>query len=417
VAGEAGARGGRVHVRMGARPTDEAHRASSPLELLFDLTFVVAVASITAELAHGIADGHAPDALTAFLQVFFAIWWAWMNFTWFASSYDTDDVPYRILTMVQMAGVLVLAAGVPTAFSTYDYRAITYGYLVMRIGLVAQWLRAALEDAGGRRTALRYAAGISILQVGWLTRLVLAETGVLPEASLTPVFVVLAALELAVPRWAERTRPTGWHPHHIAERYGLFAVILLGESVLAASTGMDAALESGAGVTGSLVTIAAAGLILLFALWWLYFLEPAGEGLARRRQWSFVWGYGHYGIFAALAAIGAGLEVAVEHTGHHLDVSVIGVGYAVAIPVCVFLVLLWAVHAPIVRRPVIPPALTLGAAVALALVPLAAEAIGLVLVVATIAGICAGLVATTILSRPYGPASSMTTGHGAPGGG
>jgi low temperature requirement protein LtrA len=246
---------------------------------------------------------------------------------------------------------------------------------------------------------------------------VLAETGVLPGASLTPVFVVLVALELAVPRWAERVRPTSWHPHHIAERYGLFTIILLGESVFAASTGLDTALESGSGVTGALVTIAVAGLILLFALWWLYFLEPAGEGLAGRRRRAFGWGYGHYGIFAALAAIGAGLEVAVEHTGHHLDVSVIGVGYAVAIPVCVFLVLLWAVHAPIVRRPVIPPVLSLGAAGAVVLVPLAAEALGLAVVVATIAGICAVLVATTILTRPYGAASPMTTGHGAPAGG
>jgi low temperature requirement protein LtrA len=273
---------------------------------------------------------------------------------------------------------------------------------VMRMGLVAQWLRAARENAPGRRTALRYAAGISILQVGWLARLVLAETAVLPEASLTPVFVVLAVLELAVPRWAESVRPTSWHPHHIAERYGLFTIILLGESVLAASTGLHAALESGAGVTGSLVTIAVAGLVLLFALWWLYFLEPAGEGLARRRQWSFVWGYGHYGLFAALAAVGAGLEVAVEQTGHHLEASVIGVGYAVAIPVCVFLVLLWGVHAPIVRRPVIPPVLILGAAGAVAFVPLAVEAVGLGVVVAAIAGICALLVATTILSRADG---------------
>src|SRR5919112_835839 len=132
---------------MTERAIDEPHRAASPLELLFDLTFVVAVASITVQLAHGIAEGHAIGQVTPFLQVFFAIWWAWMNFTWFASSYDTDDVPYRLLTMLQM---------------------------------------------------------------GWLLRLVLAGTGVLPEGSLLPVFIGLAALELAVPRWAERTRPTSW---------------------------------------------------------------------------------------------------------------------------------------------------------------------------------------------------------------
>src|SRR3954447_12718677 len=100
---------------MTARPIDERTRVSSQLELLFDLTFVVAVAAVTEQFAHTIADGHAGAGVLPFLQVFFAIWWAWMNFTWFASSYDTDDVTYRILTMVQMAGVLIIAAGVTAA--------------------------------------------------------------------------------------------------------------------------------------------------------------------------------------------------------------------------------------------------------------------------------------------------------------
>jgi low temperature requirement protein LtrA len=396
---------------MVERATDEPHRASSPLELLFDLTFVVAIASITAQLAHGIAAGHALADLAPFLQVFFAIWWAWMNFTWFASSYDTDDVPYRLMTMVQMAGVLVLAAGVSVAFEDADYRTITIGYLIMRVGLVAQWLRAGREDPAGRRTALRYASGITVLQLGWFGRLLLAETGALSETWLLPVFVVLVVLEVAVPRWAERIRPTSWHPHHIAERYGLFAIILLGESVLAASTGVQAALAAGATVGASFVTTASGGLVLLFALWWLYFLEPAGKGLARRRNRSFAWGYGHYGIFAALAAVGAGLEVAVEDAGHHLAVSEIGAGYAVAIPVSVVLVLLWAVHAPIVQEPVIRPVLILGAAGVVLLLPLAGALVGLALVVAGIAVACALLTATTILSRAGGRAPAEIVQH------
>jgi low temperature requirement protein LtrA len=120
-----------IRVRMRARPIDEPHRVSSPLELLFDLTFVVAVAAVTTQLAHSIADGHGLAGLVPFLQVFFAVWWAWMNFTWFASSYDTDDVAYRLLTMVQMAGVLILAAGVPAAADHSDYRAVTLGYFIM----------------------------------------------------------------------------------------------------------------------------------------------------------------------------------------------------------------------------------------------------------------------------------------------
>lgn len=92
-------------------------RTATPLELLFDLTFVVAVALLASQLAQSIAKDHAAKGLLGYLMVFFAIW-AWMNVTWFASAtYGTDDVAYRLLlTMVQMRRVLVLAAGVPAAF-------------------------------------------------------------------------------------------------------------------------------------------------------------------------------------------------------------------------------------------------------------------------------------------------------------
>jgi len=391
--------GSRIRVRMRARAIDEPHRASSQLELLFDLTFVVGIAAVTAQFAHSIADGHALDGLAPFLQVFFAIWWAWMNFTWFASSYDTDDVPYRLLTMVQMAGVLVLAAGVPAAADHGDYIGVTSGYLIMRIGLVAQWLRVAAEEPPDRRTALRYGGGISALQVGWFLLLFLVDQGVLSSSGQRLFFVALAILELTVPWWAERTRATNWHPHHIAERYGLFTIILLGESVLAATAGAQRALEDSE-VTWSLIVISAAGLVLLFALWWLYFLQPAGAGLAERRDRSYVWGYGHYGIFASLAALGAGLEVAVEQTGHHLEASPTAVSYAIAIPTGVFLMLVWAVHAPLVETPTIPAAASFAGVFIILLLPLATPSFGVPGTTAATAAVCALLVAVTIGSVP-----------------
>ncbi|QFY13406.1 low temperature requirement protein A [Nonomuraea phyllanthi] len=378
---------------MSARPIDEPNRVSSQLELLFDLTFVVAVAAVTARLAHEIMEGHALAGIVPFLQVFFAIWWAWMNFTWFASSYDTDDVAYRLLTMVQMAGVLVLAAGVPAASEHADFTFVTLGYVIMRIGLVGQWLRAGAEDPARRRTALRYAGGISVLTVGWLYHSMLA-----PASAELPLFVLLAALELAVPLWAERTEPTTWHPHHIAERYGLFTIILLGESVLAASRGVAAALGS-TEVSSTFVLIAVSGLVVLFALWWLYFLVEAGDGLSDRRNRSYRWGYGHYGIFAALAALGGGLEVAVEQSGHGVTVGTLTVGYTVAIPVAVFLMLLWMVHARVVAESAIHPVLLSATAAAVLALPFAAPWIGVHGVVAAIAVSCVLLVAVTIAAN------------------
>src|SRR4029077_11110655 len=84
---------------MRPRYPREPHRVASPLELLFDLCFVVAVAQASAHLHHGLTEAHFTQAIVGYLLVFFPIWWAWMNFTWFASAYDTDDVPYRLAVL------------------------------------------------------------------------------------------------------------------------------------------------------------------------------------------------------------------------------------------------------------------------------------------------------------------------------
>ncbi|MDR1187170.1 MAG: low temperature requirement protein A [Bifidobacteriaceae bacterium] len=326
---------------MRPRPIHEAGRTSTPLELLFDLVFVVAVGSAVKQLAEGVAAGSAARSLISFAMVFFAIWWAWMNFTWFASSYDVDDGPYRLMVMLQMVGVLILAAGLVQAFRDLDWTAGTVGYVVMRAAQIGQWLRAGRSDPERGRTARRYAIGIALVQVGWLARLALP-----PHLGWTVAsFAVLAAAELAVPAWAERAERTCWHPHHIAERYGLFTLILLGELVAVAVAGVQVELDS-TGLTAGLTGVSAASLVLLFALWWLYFISPMAERLARDRDLAFPWGYGHASIFVALAALGAGLDLAVEssHLGD-LPVSAVSVGYLVAGPVALFVAGLWGLGA------------------------------------------------------------------------
>ena len=375
---------------MTARDTAERHRAATPLELLFDLTFVVAISQVAAQLAHATEGGHPLESLLPFLMVFFAIWWAWMNYTWFASAYATDDVLYRVLTFVQIAGVLVIAGGVREAFESGNFAVITVGYLVMRVGLIALWVRAAIEHPEGRATALRYAIGISIVQALWVARLALIDQGTVWT------FIVIALLDLAVPLWAERTGSTNWHPHHIAERYQLFTIILLGESVFAATLAVqDSISESGVGI--ELITIAMLGLVIIFTLWWLYFSEPAGDGLSERRERSFIWGYGHFGIFLALAAIGSGLEVAVVSVGHHIEAGPTMVAYAIAIPIALFLVLLWALHAPIVDEVVVEPAAIAVVAAGILLLPLVAEPLGLIVTLSGIAALLAALLAFALV--------------------
>ena len=105
---------------MTGRDPHESHRVATPLELLYDLTFVVAFSAAGNEAAHYVSDGHWHTALIGFGFAMFAVTWAWIQNTWFASAYDNDDWIYRLLTMVQMIGVLVLALGLPPMFESLD---------------------------------------------------------------------------------------------------------------------------------------------------------------------------------------------------------------------------------------------------------------------------------------------------------
>jgi low temperature requirement protein LtrA len=385
---------------MRGRDPREAHRASTPLELLFDLCFVVAVSQAAAQLHHALSAGDVGSGLLGYAMVFFAIWWAWMNFTWFASAYDTDDVPYRLLTLLQMAGVLVLAGGVPAALTHYNFTVITIGYVIMRIALVGQWLRAATGHPAGRPAALRYVSGVVVVQAGWAGRLWLAGTAGLIG------FVVLVAAELAVPVWAEyRGRTTPWHPGHIADRYGGFIIIVLGEVVLATFTAEQAALSQHGNVIAVLLT-AVGGLVLVFGLWWIYF-TGAEARLASLRT-ALIWGYGHYLGFAAVAALGAGLQVAIDTLGHHSALVGRAAALTVAVPVVLFMAVLAVLHRLARTGAVGHPLLLVTGAVITILAAFSAPLLGLGAAVLVMgAAVAAALAANLIV------ASRRTTGvHG-----
>lgn len=348
------------YVPMRSRHPGESHRAATPLELLFDLCFVVAVAQAAAGLDHGFIENHVGPAILAYLMTFFAIWWAWMNFTWFASAYDTDDVPYRLLVLVQIAGSLVIAAGIPRVFADQDFTVIVIGYVIMRLALVTQWLRAAAADPPHRRTATRYAVGVAMVQVYWVGLLFLPH-----GAWLVPGFVLGAVLELSVPVIAERPAPTTYHPHHIAERYGLFTVIVLGESVTAATLAFQDALST-SGASATIIGMAVAATVTMFCLWWIYFDHETLPEINAARA-AFLWGYGHYLVFAAGAAVGAGLVVAVAYEQHETH----GIGDAVSaalttVPVAIFLLVITALRAHPGRPRIIPVATGIAAVLVLA---------------------------------------------------
>jgi low temperature requirement protein LtrA len=325
---------------MRPRRRDEVHRVATSLELFFDLCFVVAVGQAGHQLALALAEGHLRVALAGYLIAFFAVWWAWVNFSWFASAYDTDDVPYRVTTLVQITGALIMAAGVPRMFANRDFTLGVFGYVVMRLAMVTQWARAARgeTDPAARTMCRRYAVGIALVQVGWVLVLWL-----LPRSALLWVIPFGLIAELAVPALAERQVQSAWHPHHIAERYGLFTLIVLGETVAAATVAVQGALDEHQ-VPGKLIPIAIGGILLCFAAWWIYFAAPIHEHLRDNRQ-AFLWGYGHYLVLGSAAAIGAGLAVAVDQAVGTAHITARAATAAVTVPAALYLGTVWALHA------------------------------------------------------------------------
>ncbi len=324
---------------MRGRDPHQRHRVSSPLELFFDLTFAIAFGVCGTQTAHLFADGHWGAGLAGFVFAMFAIIWAWVGYTWFASAFDNDDWLFRVLTLLQMIGVLILALGLPAVFHSIEAGhglangTVIVGYVVMRVSQASLWLRAA-RAAGPplREGCLTYAIGILIVQVGWVAFYLVHATGL----ALLVGWMVLVAAELAVPVLGERRAGgTPWHSHHIAERYGLLALIALGECLIGTVGTLGAIIAEGWTVDVALVGLAGAG--LAFCLWWVYFSAPSGEVLERRRDRSYWFGFGHAPLFAAIAGIGAGLDVAgLWVAGEAEAISPAAVVLCVAVPVAVF---------------------------------------------------------------------------------
>jgi low temperature requirement protein LtrA len=336
---------------MSGRDPHEPHRVATPLELLFDLTFVIAFGVSASQFAHALVTGHLGAGLAGFLFATFSVSWAWINFSWFASAYDTDDWVYRLTTMLQMVGVLVLALGIPQVYSSIaagehvNNRALVAGYVVMRFAMVIQWLRAAKQDPDRQAACLTYASAITVAQIGWIA-VAIANNSV--EVSFV-LFAVLIGIELAGPLIAEkRMGGTPWHAHHIAERNGLLTIIALGEGVVGTVASLSAVVAD-QGWTTDAVLVAVAGTGLTFGMWWVYFVVPAADLLHAHRERSFGYGYLHIVLFGSIVATGAGLHAAADYIEHRSEMNSVGTVLAVAVPVGVYIVAVFAIYLLLTR--------------------------------------------------------------------
>lgn len=337
---------------MTGRDTNEQHRTATPLELLFDLTFVVAFSIISSQAAHYLEIGDVRTAIVGLAFAMFAATWAWISYTGLASAYDNDDILFRVATLVEMVGVLILALGVPPIFHSIaegehlDNSVAVAGYVIMRLAAIALWLRAARHDHRRRATALAHASSIATAQVFWIALIFLN----LSIGTTLLIATILGIFELTAPRLIDkRFGQTPWHPHHTAERYGLLFIITLGETILGTILAVSAVVqEQDWSIEAALVAFG--GTSLVFGLWWLYYTVPAARLLTRYRNRARTWSYEHILLYTALVAVGAGLHVAAQVISHDAHVNATFAILTVAAPVLICELMLFALYTQLLGK-------------------------------------------------------------------
>ena len=311
------------------RPPDvnrASNRSATRLELFFDLAFVLFVARSADVLAKN-ATVHGGLTFAAILVVG---WWAWASTTLYANRFDTDDAIFRLLTLAGMTGVIAMAAAADEATGASGHW-FAMGYVLLRvvllIGYLRVWRRLPDTRVGIRPYLFGHAAGAAC----WLISLAVATPG------RYVLWAVGVAVDLLGPTLAARVPDAPpLHMEHLPERFGLFVILVLGESVAATVLG----LHDGGWTAGVYITALFAFLVAA-SLWWSYFDLSGGaakrrlvqEGGERTRQGVHdFYVYAHLPVALSLAAVAVGLEQSVLHgSEEHLSTGtrgVLGVGLA-----------------------------------------------------------------------------------------
>lgn len=336
-------------VPLSGRDPLEKERAGSPLELIFDLVVVVAISIAAANLGHLLTEGHWVQGVGTFSFAVFAITWAWLTYSQLLSAFDTDDWCVRLVTLMQMAGVLTLALGIAPMVASVDAggplsnQVMVIGYVIMRVGSIILWARVARASPEYRGTAISYIWALVISQIGWC---------LLAFLPLSPMwgFIIMGVWvlqEVIYPIWAERRGGIPWHPHHMGERLSALVIITLGEVVLGTFTAVQAELDV-PGKTWDAVAVGAAGLSLAFGLWWLYFIVPTGDMFQVRRRLLHGIGLAHMVLCGAIAAVGAGLHLAATFAEAEHGLTLVQVALAAVIPACLAVLMVFVCFAALV---------------------------------------------------------------------
>ena len=280
----------------------EAERHATWLELFFDLIFVVAIA----QLAHNLNQDISLSGFLGFVVLFVPVWWAWVGATFYANRFDTDDLCHRLLTAIQIVAVAALAVNIHDGLGKTS-AGFALSYASVRAVLVVEYLHASRSVAAVRRLTNRFARGFGFAAVLWLV------SAFVP----VPLRFVFWALGLTVDFATQLTvgqLETEFAPHtsHLPERFGLFTIIVLGESVIAVVDGV--ALQQW-NVSSAIAAVF--GLTIAFSLWWVNFDNLGGSAIQAARTCRSIrtyqtWLYMHLPLVIGLSATGVGVVHAVS---------------------------------------------------------------------------------------------------------
>jgi low temperature requirement protein LtrA len=250
-----------------------AERATSSVELLWDLVFVFAVTQVTTLLAHHSSWARFGEAMLALA----IIWWAWSAFVWASDAFPADSPALRGYLLTCTVLIFVVGLALPHAFGA-DGLLFACAYTAVRLVHLKMYTDASVQGRASRDSISGFTAssivGMALLIGG-------ALVGGWPRAALWTVGI---GIDYAGPAWLTRDRLRGLQRvavAHFADRYGDFVIICLGESIVSIGVGVDAADRR---LTAGLVTAAALGLLIAVGMWWTYFHELAERAQARLRE-------------------------------------------------------------------------------------------------------------------------------------
>jgi low temperature requirement protein LtrA len=276
-----------------------------PLELFFDLVFVLAITQCTTLMVEHISwEGLARGALVLAL-----VWWAWTGYAWLTSVVNPEEGSVRIALFAAMAALLLVALTLPAAFGD-DALEFALAYSAVRAGHIALFMVASRDDPGLRHSVSGLAAGTAAGSA------LLVAGSFLDPGWQTAVWALALAVDIGEPYFASAA---GWRlvPEHFAERHGLIMIVALGESIVALGVGADV------GVSFGVAAAAVLGIALVCELWWIYFdivaianvrrLARAPAGAERNEMARDVYSYLHFPLVAGIVIAAFGLHETLAH--------------------------------------------------------------------------------------------------------